>query len=150
MRRPLLAALAAVLLGGCFAGSPRGPQGSRGNAIAAKARSQSGVRYRFGGREPGSGFDCSGLAWWSHRQAGIAIPPTTETQYRGGKRVPRDGLLPGDLVFFHTVKRGPSHVGVYQGHEKFVHAPTTGKGVRTSRLSNPYWKKRYLGARRYW
>ncbi|OIO09648.1 MAG: hypothetical protein AUJ52_05980, partial [Elusimicrobia bacterium CG1_02_63_36] len=146
MRRPLLFVAPILLFAGCFGSAPPMREGGRGAAVAAKARSQSGVRYRFGGRSPDLGFDCSGLAWWSHRQAGIPIPPTTRTQYRSGRRIQADALQPGDLVFFATVKRSVSHVGVYQGHGKFIHAPTSGKGVRAGDMSNPYWKKRYLGA----
>jgi cell wall-associated NlpC family hydrolase len=150
VRTSLWVALTAFFFAGCFGSSPRGRSGNKGPAILQKASSQTGVRYRFGGRSPDSGFDCSGLAWWSHRQTGIDIPRTTALQFRGGRLIPRGGLRPGDLVFFRTVKKTVSHVGIYAGSGKFVHAPTTGKGVGKASLSSPYWKKRYLGARRYW
>lgn len=104
----------------------------------------------MGGRAPETGFDCSGLAWWTHRQAGIEIPPTSVTQFQSGRSIKKPALLPGDLVFFTTERRGPSHVGIYIGKGRFIHAPKSGSRVSTASLDEAYWEKRYLGARRYW
>ena len=138
-----------ALLTGC-GGRARRTQRAKGTAVLMHAKSQKNVPYRYGGHSPKKGFDCSGLAWWSHGKERIKIPRTTVTQFLGGKKISRKSLLPGDLVFFHTVKKSVSHVGVYAGAGKFVHAPKTGRGVRSSSMSNSYWKKRYMGARRYW
>ncbi len=150
MRTTGVLIIAAVFLSGCGGGKARRTHRDKGSAILMRAKSQKGVPYRYGGRSPEKGFDCSGLAWWSYSQERIGIPRTTKTQYRGGKKISRKGLLPGDLVFFHTVKKSVSHVGVYAGGRKFVHAPRSGKGVRTSSMDNSYWKHRYMGGRRYW
>ena len=136
---------------GC-ASAPLGPasrRGDAGSAVAEWAKRELGRPYRLGGRSPETGFDCSGLAWWAHRQAGIEIPPTAETQFREGKKVSRRALRSGDLVFFSTEHRGPSHVGVYVGNGLFVHAPKTGRAVAREGLEEQYWRARYLGARRF-
>ena len=149
MRRAAAAALALVLC--ACAGAPRRvTAGGRGAAVAEWARRSLGTQYRFGGRSPEKGFDCSGLAWWAHRQAGLDIPPSSETQFKSGRQVTRGDVGPGDLVFFTTERRGPSHVGVSLGGARFVHAPKKGRPVTIDSLEDSYWKKRYLGARRYW
>ncbi len=125
-------------------------QASRGRAVLNTAKSQIGARYRYGGSSPKKGFDCSGLAWWSHKRHDISIPRTTKKQARSGAKVPNSKIAPGDLLFFKTGRRGPSHVGIYTGRKSFIHAPKTGKRVRETKLDNPYWLKRYLGARRYY
>ncbi|MBI5596936.1 MAG: C40 family peptidase [Elusimicrobia bacterium] len=148
MRR-LALALALLCWAGCSS-APRAAKSGRGGAVAEWARRSLGRPYHTGGRAPDSGFDCSGLAWWSHRQAGIEIPPTSATQFEAGRQIKRPMLLPGDLVFFTTERRGPSHVGVYIGSDRFIHAPKSGSAVSTASLREPYWLKRFLGARRYW
>lgn len=139
----------AALVSGCASG--RGSRGSRkaGKRIAHSARQQIGGRYKFGGASPQKGFDCSGLAWWTHKQHGVRIPRVSFQQYKNGRKVKKKNLTYGDLVFFTTYKKGPSHVGIYTGKGTFIHAPSTGKRIRTAKMSNKYWKKRYLGARRY-
>ncbi len=140
------------LVAGCSSApkyKARGGSGS-GKKILKAAKSQVGKRYRFGGRSPKTGFDCSGLAWWSHKVNGLNIPRESADQYYSGRKVSRKRLRPGDLVFFQTYKRGPSHVGIYNGKGEFVHSPNSKKRVQITRLSNSYYKKRYLGARRYW
>lgn len=144
------AALALALALGACASSPRKAAGGRGTAVAEWARRSLGTAYRFGGRSPQTGFDCSGLAWWAHRQAGLDIPASAETQFAAGRRVARGDLRPGDLVFFTTERRGPSHVGVALGGDRFIHAPKKGRAVSVDTLSERYWKGRFLGARRYW
>ncbi|TBR20863.1 NlpC/P60 family protein [bacterium] len=150
MTRAAAAGLALALSLGACASSPRRTAGGRGAAVAEWARRGLGTRYKFGGRSPDAGFDCSGLAWWAHRQAGLDIPPSSETQFASGRRVDRGELRPGDLVFFTTERRGPSHVGVSLGGDRFVHAPKKGRAVSIDTLAESYWKTRYLGARRYW
>lgn len=149
MSRPAAAALALVLAFGACSSAPK-KAGGRGLAVADWAKRSLGTKYKFGGRSPEKGFDCSGLAWWVHRQAGLDIPPSSETQFKSGRQITRGDLAAGDLVFFTTERRGPSHVGVSLGGERFVHAPKEGRPVTIDSLRDTYWNKRYLGARRYW
>lgn len=106
-----------------------------------------GVPYRDGGSDP-SGFDCSGFVQWVLARNGMTLPREVHDQYRWGKHISRDEIQPGDLVFFHTVDRGASHVGIALDGERFVHAPSSRGVVRVERYSSEYWKKRYVGARR--
>ena len=149
MRTASLAVLSLALLAACSS-VPRAGRLERGAAISSWAQRQLGRDYKFGGRSPEAGFDCSGLAWWTHRQAGVDIPPSSETQFKAGRQVVKDDIRPGDLVFFTTERRGPSHVGVYIGEGRFIHAPKKGREVSKDRLDDRYWGRRYLGARRYW
>lgn len=121
-----------------------------GAKILATAKSQLGKKYKFGGVSPKTGFDCSGLAYWSHKANGITIPRMSFDQFKKGKKIKRKALKKGDLVFFTTYKKGASHVGIYTGQNSFVHSPNSNKSVEITSLKNPYWKKRYLGARRYY
>ncbi len=118
--------------------------------IVRTARSFIGIPYQWGGTSAEQGFDCSGLAMAIYRLNGLNLPRTSGQQYGAGTSVSRGELAKGDLVFFDTRGRGRiSHVGIYAGEGEFVHAPRTGKTVRTSSLSNTYYKNRYIGARTY-
>ena len=121
-----------------------------GTFILESAKSQLGMRYRFGGTSPKAGFDCSGLTWYSHKKNGINIPRQASDQFTRGKRISQKNLKPGDLVFFETYRPGASHVGIYSGNGNFVHSINYNKNIAIQKLSNNYYKKRYLGARRYW
>jgi cell wall-associated NlpC family hydrolase len=104
--------------------------------------------YRYGGRTP-AGFDCSGFVGYVFAEsAGIPLPRRSEEIWRIGERVARDELAVGDLVFFNTLGRRFSHVGIYIGDGVFVHAPARGGRVRAERLTDAYWEARYNGARR--
>lgn len=104
--------------------------------------------YRYGGRTP-AGFDCSGFVGYVFAEsAGVALPRRTEEIWRIGDRVARSELAVGDLVFFNTLGRRFSHVGIYIGDGVFVHAPARGGRVRAERLTDAYWEARYNGARR--
>lgn len=117
--------------------------------VITTAKSMLGVKYRYGGTSPNRGFDCSGLVQYSHRSAGINIPRTTSQQYRAAIRISRRYLKAGDLVFFKTTpSRGISHVGIYLGNNKFIHAPSSGKRVKISSMNDKYWKKRFRSAGR--
>lgn len=109
-----------------------------------------GTKYRWGGESAATGFDCSGLTMTVYRLNGLQLPRNSRSQFRTGTAVKRRALARGDLVFFATGK-GPrvSHVGIYAGGDRFLHAPGTGKRIRFAALSNPYFKARYKGARRY-
>ncbi len=104
-----------------------------------------GDPYVFGGTSP-SGFDCSGYVQHVFAMLGVHLPRTADAQYDVGHPAV-GGPRPGDLVFFQTYTEGVSHVGIYLGHGKFVHAAS--EGVMVSELSQPYWAARYLGAKRY-
>ena len=93
------------------------------------------------------GFDCSGLVYHVYAMMRLSLPRTSFAQFRDGVPVPRASLAPGDLVFFHTYAYGASHVGIYVGGDRFVHA-SADRGVVVSSLSEPYYAYRYLGARR--
>ena len=108
-----------------------------------------GVPYRYGGDSAVTGFDCSGLVWRVYRQAaGLRLPRDTYGISRKGVAIPPRELQPGDLVFFNTMKRPYSHVGIYVGEDRFVHAPSSGGVVQVTRISDRYWRQRFDGARR--
>jgi peptidoglycan DL-endopeptidase CwlO len=113
-------------------------------SIVRYAKKFIGVRYRWGGTSPRSGFDCSGFVAYVYRHFGISLPHYTVAQYDRGRRVGRRGLQPGDLVFF----AGLSHVGLYIGHGKFVHAPHTGTRVKVDSLRGGWYRAEFAGARR--
>jgi cell wall-associated NlpC family hydrolase len=118
-----------------------------GAAIARAAQSLIGSPYRYGGAGPDA-FDCSGLVSYVHREFGYATPRTAAQQYAIASPVPRADLRPGDLVFFRLNGTAVSHVGVYLGQDRFVHAPQTGARVREARLDEEFFRDRYAGAGR--
>jgi murein DD-endopeptidase len=107
-----------------------------------------GVRYHFGGASPSNGFDCSGLVQYSYRQAGVSLPHSTEQLRRTARPVKPAELRRGDLIFFDQEGKKHSHVGIYLGDGRFVHAPSSGKEVRTDRFDAAYWKKHLSDTRR--
>jgi len=124
----------------------------RGDTLAREARAQLGVPYRWGGGDPARGFDCSGLVAWVHSREGIVVPRTAAAQFAAAERVDDRKLRPGDLVFFRLQSRrgDVSHVGIYTGQRKFVHAPQTGRDVTEASLDDPYYRERYAGAGRFY
>lgn len=116
-------------------------------SIITRAQSYLGVPYRWGGRGP-DGFDCSGFTSFVFSTAGFAIPRTARMQFRVGEAIEADALEPGDLVFFSTYSRGPSHVGIFIGGGEFIHASSGSGHVVQTPLSKRYYTNRYLGARR--
>jgi cell wall-associated NlpC family hydrolase len=108
-----------------------------------------GVNYRRGGESPEVGFDCSGFVRHVFRETlGLALPRTAREISRVGESVSTDNLEPGDLVFYNTRRKGFSHVGIYLGEHRFVHAPASGGEVRLEDMRTGYWMKRFNGARR--
>ena len=108
-----------------------------------------GINYRWGGTSPQTGFDCSGLVSHVFRQiAGLVLPRDSYAMARLGKSIDMDELRPGDLVFFNTRRFAYSHVGIYLGDDRFIHAPSRGSEVEIAELSNGYWRKHFSGARR--
>ena len=108
-----------------------------------------GVAYRYGGTSANTGFDCSGFMQHIFRRSmQINLPRTSAEQARMGEPVSRSDLQPGDMVFFNTAGRRISHVGLYIGNNRFIHAPRTGKNIEITSLSNKYWNSKYVTARR--
>lgn len=139
---------AATLFAGC-AVAPRPQPSAGGSELALTAIGLVGVPYRHGGDDPASGLDCSGLVRFAAYGAlGIVLPRQAEAISRIGAEVAESQLQSGDLVFFNTLDRPYSHVGVYLGDDRFVHAPAQRGFVRIERLSQPYWRTRFNGARR--
>lgn len=123
------------------------PGAGDGYALAGTALALRGVPYQNGGTTP-SGFDCSGFVQYVFSRYGVAMPREVRDQYREGEKVDQDRLEPGDLVFFSTVSPGASHVGIALGGDQFVHAPSRSGVVRVEQLSDSYWARRFVGARR--
>jgi cell wall-associated NlpC family hydrolase len=115
--------------------------------VVATALTLRGIPYRNGGTDP-QGFDCSGFVRYVFAQHGRALPREVQEQYRLGAPVDRAQVRPGDLVFFQTVSRGASHVGIALGGNEFVHAPSSRGVVRVERYTIDYWASRWVGARR--
>jgi hypothetical protein len=119
-------------------------------SIVQTARRFIGTSYRWGGTSPEEGFDCSGLTMTVYRLNGLDLPRNSRDQFRAGKPVTKKALQAGDLVFFATSGTNRiSHVGLYIGHGKFIHAPSQGNVIRTESLNNSYFVIRYQGARCY-
>ncbi len=117
--------------------------------LALLALGQLGVPYANGGGHPSEGFDCSGLVGYVYSEAaGLRLPRTTEGLAKIGASVGARELAPGDLVFYNTLGRVDSHVGIYLGDHRFVHAPSSGGVVRIDDMRQRYWAGRYSGARR--
>jgi len=130
------------------AASTTQPSAQRAEALL-QALLALGLDYRFGGDSPVTGFDCSGLVAHVYLEAwNIRLPRNTSAQSKAGMPVSLAELQAGDLVFYDTLKRPYSHVGIYLGDGKFVHAPKSGAQVRVESLKSSYWTQRYNGARR--
>jgi cell wall-associated NlpC family hydrolase len=122
---------------------------SKAGDVVVGALNMIGVRYRWGGDTPDSGLDCSGFVRYVFQDTlGMTLPRRAEEMSRVGEKVRVSELKPGDLVFFNTMRRSFSHVGIYIGDNKFVHSPSTGSTIRVDDMENAYWEKRYTGARR--
>jgi cell wall-associated NlpC family hydrolase len=159
----LVSVLASAIVAGCasgggvprpqpFPGANRPPAASTDTAasadLIATAMALRGTPYRNGGTEPSRGFDCSGFVQWVFAQHGTSLHRETRAQYDEGKKLDRDDVQAGDLVFFETVSRGPSHVGIALGAGQFVHAPSSRGVVRVESYTSGYWASRWVGARR--
>jgi cell wall-associated NlpC family hydrolase len=149
-------AAAGLLLVASCSGGPRhqtkpgepGPYGPARQDVVRFAKTFVGTPYRSGGTTH-KGVDCSGLAYVVYREFDIRLPRTSLDQSRAGAPVERSDIKPADLLFFKTWSRGPvSHVGIYIGNGRFIHASTGARAVRIDVLSDQYYKSRYAGARR--
>ncbi len=117
--------------------------------VLINALSLTGIKYKYGGSSPDTGFDCSGFVRYVFRNAAnLTLPPTARAISQIGKAVKKDELQPGDLVFFNTLKHAFSHVGIYIGDNKFIHAPRTGTAVRVENMQDGYWASRFNGGQR--
>ncbi len=118
------------------------------SAVVASAMRHMGVRYRWGGMSP-RGFDCSGLIGYVMRSVGVRLPRTAAELYVSGRPVSTNELRVGDIVFFETTRPGPSHAGIYIGNDQFIHASSGFGRVTVTSMDYPYYRPRYLGARRF-
>jgi cell wall-associated NlpC family hydrolase len=155
MRCNYMVLLALVIPIGCTTLPPElpkaetAPVGERRAEALLQALLALGLDYRYGGNSPETGFDCSGLVAHVFREAyGIRLPQNARAQSEYGVRVSLAELRAGDLVFYNTLNRPFSHVGIYLGDGRFVHAPKTGAQVRVEPLQGSYWMRRFDGARR--
>ena len=155
--RTSLLALAILLFGGCGSHHPRSepplqagtPRADAANAVLFRAIALVGTPYHFGGNTPQGGFDCSGLVGYVFRDAaGVALPRSSrEMSEVKARKLDREDLQAGDLVFFAD-RRKISHVGIYVGELRFVHAPNTGGTVRLDRLDGAWWDEHFVYGKR--
>lgn len=129
---------------------PPAPAAEKSQELLLYALSLNGTAYKYGGRSADSGFDCSGFVAHVFRQAaGLALPHNTRAISQSGAQIAKTELQPGDLVFFNTLRRAFSHVGIYLGDNRFIHASSSSTGdVMVSDLTAKYWSQRFNGARR--
>jgi cell wall-associated NlpC family hydrolase len=164
MRIPtlFLLVLSALLLAACGSPGPRSsastetiaqasrPVSEKGNEVVFYAMGLIDTGYRFGGKNPEAGLDCSGMVSYIYGQAaGLRVQGSAADIARNGKPIDRAELRPGDLVFFNTLNRSFSHVGIYIGETRFIHAPSTNGRVRIDRLSDSYYAQRFQAARTF-
>jgi cell wall-associated NlpC family hydrolase len=129
--------------------SARNTFGSKASELVIQAMGLLGVPYKRGGTSEEKGFDCSGFVRYMYEKSvGLVLPRRAEEQAKVTEEISRSELKPGDLVFFNTLKRTFSHVGIYVGDGKFIHAPRPGKAVRVDDMREAYWQQRFNGARR--
>lgn len=138
--------LVVLALAGC-ASAPKQTGADAGASAARHALEMRGKPYRPGGNSP-RGFDCSGLVQYSYAQVNLRLPRRTEDQWASSRAVSRKEIRPGDLLFFHQEGKRNSHVAIYVGDGRFVHAPSSGKQVSTANLTDRYWTQHFAGARR--
>ncbi len=129
--------------------SARNAFGGKASELVMQAMGFLGVPYKKGGTSEEKGFDCSGFVrYMFEKSVGLVLPRRAEEQAKVTEEISRSELKPGDLVFFNTLKRTFSHVGIYVGDGKFIHAPRPGKAVRVDDMREAYWQQRFNGARR--
>jgi cell wall-associated NlpC family hydrolase len=122
---------------------------AKASELVINAMTFLGVPYKRGGNDASTGFDCSGFVRAIFEQtAGLVLPRKAIEQAAASQKIDRSDLQPGDLVFFNTMRRAFSHVGIYVGEGKFIHSPKPGAEVRVESLSVAYWARRFDGARR--
>jgi cell wall-associated NlpC family hydrolase len=143
--------IAALLFAGCASAPSKhvtGYSASAGDKAGDTALTMIGRPYKFKGDMP-AGFDCSGLVRYSYLTAGMDVPHSTKALKSSTRSVGLSNARKGDLIFFVQSGKKYSHVGIYVGGDRFVHAPSTGGFVRKDSINDPYWKKHYLDTRRF-
>lgn len=147
-----MAAVAVCLLAAAparAAGPESAAEPHAGTELVLRALSLLGVNYKFGGSSPDTGLDCSGMVRHVFRETiGMVLPRSSEEMSKASETIDATQLRPGDLVFFNTLRRTFSHVGIYIGNNQFVHSATRGGGVRIEQMNASYWSQRFNGARR--
>jgi cell wall-associated NlpC family hydrolase len=145
----VIAVLLAAVVTGCMSSTPSRQQSSDAAAerILQEAHALLGTPYQYGGTSS-RGLDCSGLVYLSHQRAGVRVPRTSVTQYQHSDPVDLGRLRPGDVLFFHLQPPKISHVAIYAGNARFIHAPSSGKQVSYDSLENPYWASHLVAAGR--
>jgi cell wall-associated NlpC family hydrolase len=133
-----------------LAANPAADSSDLGKTLIALAMKLRDIRYVRGGKNPATGFDCSGFVRYVFAHAiGLELPGNSAAQFLAGFKVKRSDMQPGDLVFFHTRgRKHVTHVGIYIDNGRFIHSPSAGKSVEVSSLDEAYWAKRFVGARR--
>jgi cell wall-associated NlpC family hydrolase len=126
---------------------PRNADETVGGAIADVAMGMVGTPYRYGGADPLEGFDCSGLVYYAYGQAGYRVPRSSQELFRAVRKIAVGDADPGDLMFFQD-QRKLSHVGIYLGEGRFVHAPASGRNVSVSSLDTPYYQQHLVAVGR--
>ena len=157
---PVLVASAAVITGcasaprstaeeahGSITIEQRSADAAVGGAIAEVAMGMVGTRYLYGGTDPAAGFDCSGLVYYVYGQAGYSVPRTSREQFRAARKISVDDADPGDLMFFQDQTK-LSHVGIYLGEGRFVHAPASGENVAVGSLDSRYYQQQLVAVGR--
>ena len=153
----LLLTVGLVLLSGCSSTPDYPPRPAANTPAQAAHGTHPGVRiaramlgkpYRYGGTGP-NGFDCSGLVYYSYQRAGIPVPRTTNAQLGAASPIRLGDLTPGDLLFFKLNRQPVSHVAIYTGKGRFIHAPSSGKRVSYGSMNDSYWKNRLIAAGRF-
>jgi hypothetical protein len=145
----LCMALLPLLLAACASTPVAKIDDGAADRAADHAMKMVGKPYRPGGAAASTGFDCSGLVQYSYSQAGVKVARSTEEQLRRSAPVSKSKLRRGDLLFFDQDGKKKSHVGIYLGDGRFVHAPSSGKQVRTDRLDSAYWTRHLSDTRRF-
>lgn len=122
---------------------------SKGSNVVNTARSLIGIPYKWGGRSPQTGFDCSGFVWYVFNQYGVDLPRTSSALLSVGRPVSESSIRPGDILIYNIARKGKSlHAAIATGRGTFVHSPSSGKTVSEVSMSGQYWQGRLLGARR--
>jgi cell wall-associated NlpC family hydrolase len=143
---PAAVGLIALALAACSS-APKQPDAEVGARAARHALEMQGTPYRPGGNTA-RGFDCSGLVQYSYAQVNKRLPRNTEGLWSSSRAISRSDIRPGDLLFFHQEGKRNSHVAIYVGNGRFVHAPSSGKRVSTASLNDRYWSRHFSAARR--
>jgi cell wall-associated NlpC family hydrolase len=147
MGKLILGVLTTALLAAGCTGTPARDGSEVRGSIAELALSMVGVQYRYGGADPDEGFDCSGLVYYAYASNGHIVPRTSRAQFDAARKIPLADAAEGDLLFFQD-QDNLSHVGLYLGDGRFVHAPSSGDTVRVARVDTPYYRRNLVAVGR--